>query len=621
MKEKNELWVNKFDFKVKLYYILALVAPFTLAAIWSVYMGLFTFKDVFRGFIHPLGIISTLAIIAIATGLYLKMTRVFKTSDESEATIIKLNKTAKRFETSVIILVVLNGIAFPLIVIEIFDKLNIYTEYAPMILAALGNTFIWGLLCYIVFMQHFERCLYKIPFLKEYKSMSLQVRSALVQFFNAAGILLITLSPFFAPKVRDMPTAYIVAKYLFLGGLISSVASIVNINLQMRGTAMRVRQISNFTAAIADGDYTKEPITVLSHDEFGVLTNDLNNFHDGTKHLLNNIINSVNATVNSSQELASSTEEVAATITQMMQSIAGIKDRITDQSAGVEESNSTIESMIEGISVLNERIEKQSVEIKTSSQAIERMVSDIHNMEESLKKNSTTIKTLEKASNTGREKILYSVDLANTVIAHSDGLLEASNVIQNIAKQTNLLAMNAAIEAAHAGESGKGFAVVADEIRKLAEKSNKEGQKISEQLGDLQTSINSVADATNEIQKQFEYIYELTGEVKKQDENIENSMHGQIQNSDIVLNSIEIIKETSTVIKENSTKTMEGSKQIGAEMNILARLTTEINSAIAELATGATQITTAVQTVNSASTENLNNMNEMKEEVKTFKVN
>jgi len=83
---------------------------------------------------------------------------------------------------------------------------------------------------------------------------------------------------------------------------------------------------------------------------------------------------------------------------------------------------------------------------------------------------------------------------------------------------------------------------------------------------------------------------------------------------------IEVIKETSQVIKENSANTMEGSRQIGSEMNTLARLTTEINSAMAEIATGASQITSAVQTVNMTSTDNLSKINEMQDEVKSFKV-
>ena len=88
-----------------------------------------------------------------------------------------------------------------------------------------------------------------------------------------------------------------------------------------------------------------------------------------------------------------------------------------------------------------------------------------------LEKNSVSVKSLGSESEHGREKINQSVDLADSIISRSAGLLEASSIIQSIAEQTNLLAMNAAIEAAHAGEAGKGFAVVADEIRKLAEQS------------------------------------------------------------------------------------------------------------------------------------------------------
>ena len=621
MNEENKtVGIKKFSKRLVILYTLIFLSPIVVAAIWCLHMKIFTFVEMLQAFKSPQAIISLSIILAYCFSLYFISTKKLKECKDTPQDIQRANKITARFEKLTMYSAILNGFIFPFIVIAAFRFGGTIVQSGPLLMSSVGATFIFALFSYIFFMQTLEADVRNIPFLKEYKSMPLLIRSILISFFNAFGILLVTLSPFFAESIQGLPTNELLIQFVIPGGLICSIVSVFNTSLQMRGTVARVKQIASFTEAIAQNDYSKEPIEVLSHDEFGVLTNDLNVFHQSTKILLHNISDTVSATVHASEELSASTEQTGATIKQIMEGIGGIKERIVEQSAGVEESHSTINSMIDGISALNEKIENQATEIQTSSDVIKQMVEGIHDIESILQKNTVTVNTLEKESNTGRDKIFKSVDLSSSIIERSDGLIEASSIIQNIAEQTNLLAMNAAIEAAHAGEAGKGFAVVADEIRKLAEESNTQGQKISDQLGELQSAINSVAENTRDVQKQFEFIFELTGEVKKQDEYIENAMKTQTQGSDLVLRSIDEIKSSSDVIKENSAKTLEGSMEIGTEMNILANLTNEINDAMAEIAAGASQITAAVETVNSATATNMQEMQELRVDVDKFKL-
>ena len=148
-----------------------------------------------------------------------------------------------------------NAFIFPEIVIFAFASRGIQVEHVPILMSCIGNTFIYSLCFYILFMQSFEADLTKLPFLKEYKSMSLLTRNILVSFFNAFGILLITLSPFFCSNLNQLPVKVILVKYLIPGGLLSSLVSVFNTGLQMKGTVSRVKQISDFTNAIAEKDY------------------------------------------------------------------------------------------------------------------------------------------------------------------------------------------------------------------------------------------------------------------------------------------------------------------------------------------------------------------------------
>jgi methyl-accepting chemotaxis protein len=248
------------------------------------------------------------------------------------------------------------------------------------------------------------------------------------------------------------------------------------------------------------------------------------------------------------------------------------------------------------------------------------MVSNIHSVSEILAKNSNNVNLLEKQSQIGLEKIKLASELSTEIQEESAGLMEASAIIQSIASQTNLLAMNAAIEAAHAGEAGKGFSVVADEIRKLATQSNQQGKKISGDLKQLQKSIIQVVENTNEVKSQFDIIFNLTETVKNQETVIKNAMDEQTQGSAQVLQAMTNIKDSTDVVKMNSDAIFAEGQRISTEMVNLKEETGEIGSAMSLVSNGTDEITSAMESIDSSSKENQMNLDELKKEVACFKL-
>ena len=180
--------------------------------------------------------------------------------------------------------------------------------------------------------------------------------------------------------------------------------------------------------------------------------------------------------------------------------------------------------------------------------------------------------------------------------------------------------MNAAIEAAHAGESGKGFAVVAAEIRKLAESSSEQSKTISNVLKKIKSSIDKITKSTDKVLARFEAIDSSVKTVAEQESNIRNAMEEQGQGSKQILDGIEQVTEITRNVKSGSNEMLEGAQQVIAESQNLEKATQEITSGMNEMASGADEINSAVHQVNDLSGKNREGISNLMKEVSRFKV-
>ena len=200
----------------------------------------------------------------------------------------------------------------------------------------------------------------------------------------------------------------------------------------------------------------------------------------------------------------------------------------------------------------------------------------------------------------------------------SETLLEASKVIQNIASQTNLLAMNASIEAAHAGEAGAGFAVVADEIRKLAEDSNVQGKKITKNLKVVLDSIKTVTTSTETLQSKFNQIYDITQKVAEQETTIMRAMQEQREGGGQVLGAMKQINDITVSVKNDSGVMQTSIADVNQNMADLARLTSEITASMQEMELGIENINQSINSVNDLTHANRDSIDRLDNVVEKF---
>jgi methyl-accepting chemotaxis protein len=432
---------------------------------------------------------------------------------------------------------------------------------------------------------------------------------------NTWSVMIASTESYIMRHVNDMINSIIIL------AVISLIVAVVVIYFALSTTTRPIVRVADTLRDISEGegDLTRT-IAVHSKDEIGDLALYFNKTLNKIKGLVISIKKEADELSGIGTDMSSNMTETAAAINEITANIQSIKGRVINQNASVSETNATMEQVITNINKLNQLVENQADTISKRSAFIQAMVNNINSVNQTLLKNMENVQNLKEASEVGRSGLLEVASDIQEISRESEGLLEINAVMESIASQTNLLSMNAAIEAAHAGEAGKGFAVVAEEIRKLADNSSEQSKTIGNVLKKIKESMDKITQSTNNVITRFEAIDSGVKTVAEQEEEIRHAMEEQAEGSNQLLQGTTNLNGLTQQVKASSGEMLDESQEVMKESHKLEKLTQEITNGMNEMASGADQVNVAVHHVNEISGKNREAINFLMKEVSRFKV-
>ena len=346
--------------------------------------------------------------------------------------------------------------------------------------------------------------------------------------------------------------------------------------------------------AAADADLT---ITLKSksNDEIGQVALSFNTFLSKLRGLMVDVKSAIEETDKVKTSVSSSTEETSSAIEQISANLGSIQKQIDILDRNISENVSAIEEVTQNISSMDDQIISQSAMVEQSTAAITQMMASLNNVNLIAQNRRSTTQSLSKVAEQGRSKIDETSAAFKTVVAHIGQIQEMATTINSIAAQTNLLSMNAAIEAAHAGDSGRGFAVVAEEIRKLADSAGQSSSTITKLIKDITASVHATDKNVELTSTAFQQIsQEVTGTVNAFSE-IEHSVAELNTGGQQILDSTNQINEVTVNIREGSREIKSGTQVMLESSERIKEVSSRVTTGMAEATTGTGEIVQSMQ--------------------------
>lgn len=380
-----------------------------------------------------------------------------------------------------------------------------------------------------------------------------------------------------------------------------------------------VRKLLESFRLISDGDLTQR-VDFRSEDEMGKLAAGFNDFAGGLRDKLTRVVQFCHAANDLGKELKTGMEGSRSAAREIEEALGAMTGRLGAQMGQVDTAMQTVHEISGSIQNMATLIGTQSANLSDSSASIEEMLANIGTVAGNMARLQDTVERLTGSFENARHDLESTMTMIAQVSSESANLSQINTVIQDISERTNLLAMNAAIEAAHAGEQGKGFGVVASEIRKLAESAGTQARQSNENLSSIAVSIQRMVEASKRVEASFVGNVALAGNLREISTETSMAMTEQNRASQHVMQGIGRLQSITSEIDQGSRAMLDGAERIEAAMSHIHSVSESNVQVISDVTENSQRIVGQIVNASELSEKNRNAILQVVEETDSYKL-
>lgn len=363
----------------------------------------------------------------------------------------------------------------------------------------------------------------------------------------------------------------------------------------------------------------RERIGAKGNDEIARIAGAFDRFSEKLRKNLASIQSRTETILRNAVEAARNSTDAHGQIKANAQTVQQVRQDMDELDRALQGSAEAVASITDSITGLNDSVHRQSDALTDALAAVEELDASIRSLESIAREKKDTTDQLVTLAHEAGSRVEDSVGAISQVESSTEDMIEMIDIINNVAARTNLLAMNAAIEAAHAGEYGRGFAVVASEIRNLSELSAENATKINSNLKRDISRIHETAEINRTTRDVFDRIVATVGEVAQAMSAILASLDEQSLASREIVKAVTEIREVTEVVQEKSVNINSDAASINDTVESLARASRQTNEQMQTVGSRIETINTAMDAVQRSVGENRGNLASLIEELQRFK--
>lgn len=407
---------------------------------------------------------------------------------------------------------------------------------------------------------------------------------------------------------------------LIITAILSSLILALTIAFVTGNISKRIVKVRDMTKTLADKDFTVS-IKPNGSSEMTSLMENINNMVEEINNFFIIVKTTASKAISSGYSITDSANSTAAATNGIDTSIENITQEFEKISSAVSKAIMTISEMNNHIDTLVTHNSSQVVAIEDSNKSFDEAANTLQYINSMATERCRSAEEMHDFVADGDEKITSTANMLGLITQQLGEIHDVVTIINNVANQTNLLSMNAAIESAHAGEAGRGFSVVAEEIRKLAEETAKNAKKIKTVVNNIVSSVSEAnkasADASNAFAKVSLHADQVINSLKEITERI-NNIGSQMDN-------IRTKNDETAVAAEKISafcgELAEKQQSVSADVDYMNNLFLETRKDINQIKKDTGDIVTRIRVVSDTSKESYKNMTDLENILEQFKTN